>query len=145
MMATKSKLAKSRQGTICLSPTPARASTETQWWALNRNNRVVKLSGLSKNPTTGGQSSASGGQLGKSLSRSRSKSEHSGRQSKTHCEICGCETNRSCDCGSCRDCCTCKPRSRHTIDAWLHKPIESYQRLFEYLVPALVEYGYQRS
>src|SRR3990167_3909386 len=62
--------------------------------------------GLSRSQTIGGTSSRSGLTLEKSLSRSRLKSELCGRRSK-----------------------------KQTVD-WLGQPIESYQQLFEYLVPA---------
>src|SRR3990167_8542587 len=82
MMATKLKRVKSRRKTTSCLLTPAPGSTETQWWALSRNNRVVKLSGLSKNPTTGDILLKSGGRSEKSLSRSRLKSEHCGMLSR---------------------------------------------------------------
>src|SRR3990167_3860184 len=112
MMATKSRLVKSRRKTTSCLLTPAPGSTETQWWALDRKNRLVKLSGLSKNPTTGDILSKSGGQSGKSLSRSRLKSERYGRRSKKQSRSATFTNN--------------KTGEKFMVEHFLNKPIRRY-------------------
>ena len=145
-MATKSKRVKSRRKTTSclLTPIQGLLVPTKEMLLLGSSATKARLFGLSRSQTTGRTLSTSGGRSGTSLNHSRLKSDAYGRLSRTHCEICGQWTSRRCECAACSGCCTCKSR-RRTVDDWLHKPIDSYQQLFKYLVPVLVECGYWRN
>ena len=141
-MATKSKPVKSKRETTSLSRIPARGSNETPLSDFTLMGG--KPCGSSKNPTTGGRLSASGGQSGKSLNRSRLKSEHYGMPSgKTISNQslppkgAGIATRNS------RAAIARVSEKSEHLTNWLYKPIESYRQLFEYMA-ALIEYDYRK-
>src|SRR3990167_2948072 len=129
MRNTPVNKAKSKQKMTYYWPTPARGSSATL--SLDFALMGGKPCGLSKNLTTGGRLSASGGQSKKSLSRSRLKLGRYGVRSKKQSRLATFTNN--------------KTGEKFVVEHFLNKPIDSYQQLFEYLVPALVEYGYRRA
>ena len=129
MKNTPVNKAKSKQKMTSCSPTHVRGSSATPSsdFALMGGRPY----GLSKNPTIGDILLKSGGQSGKSLSRSRLKSERYGRRSKKQSRSATFTNN--------------KTGEKFMVEHFLNKPIRSYQQLFEYLVPVLVESGYWRN